>query len=55
MTFESWMNEFENVLSAQTGGFTTDMLPDWDFWSAWDSSMEADEAVEEFLEDIKTF
>jgi len=55
MEFERWMCKFENELVRQTGGFTTSMLPDWDFWGAWDSDMEVKEAVEEFLEDIKDY
>lgn len=54
VSFKGWMAEFEKALEAQTG-MTSDMLPDWDFWSAWNSDMEIDEALEEFLEWVKTF
>ena len=50
MTFRQWKNRV-NAQVAKTCGLGCDDLPDWDYWSAYDSGMIPSEAAREVLEE----
>ena len=54
MTFEKWMAKFDQAL-VERFGVPSECFPDWYFWDAWDSGQEVEEAVEEFLLDVKDY
>ncbi len=40
LTFDQWKQEVDAWIS-RIMGLTSDDLPDWDYWKAWDSGMSA--------------
>lgn len=52
MDFNEWKVKFDIICINKTG-VTSEDLPDWDFWSAWDSGISPKEAFEEFITEIQ--
>ncbi len=54
MTYEEWMKKVDQELT-HLCGFTSNDLPDWSSWNAWDDGMTVKEAAQEILIWAKTF
>lgn len=49
MDFDEWKMRVDTICLNMMG-MLPDELPDWDFWSAWDSGMTPKEAYDEFFD-----
>jgi hypothetical protein len=45
LTFDAWKAMVDKAIADKTGGFTGDDLPNWDYWTAWDSGVSATTAA----------
>lgn len=50
MTFAKWMKKVDNLISQETGGFTSEDLPDYCYYDAWSANLEPEDIIDEVLE-----
>lgn len=55
MTFAKFMKKVDRLISQETGGFTSDDLPDYCYYAAWSANMEPEDVIDEVLENASFY